>query len=189
MWLNRGGEETPKGVVAVRPDHSDANTEEHICPVCGTQIAGDSRVRRCPRCRAKVLWREGRTPEPPVDYGTVLFNTRLCGIMAGIQVGMIALLLTGYRLPLPWGIALVMLASPFAGYYLASFAAASVPASWRTGLLVAALALNAGLMVALIGAVTGISDPIVLAAIAVGIGFAIRPFIERAVKQGTGEDR
>jgi hypothetical protein len=118
----------------------------------------------------------------------VLFNTRLCGIMAGIQIGMITLLLTGYRLPLPWGVALIVLAIPFVGYYVGGHAARRVPREWRSGLLVAALAVNAGLLVSLIIAVIGLSDPVALAAIAVGVALVVRPAIHRAVIQGATGD-
>lgn len=183
MWLN-GGEVTAKAVVVMQPNH---NADARECPVCGTRLPRGAQHRRCPRCGAKKLWSQ-QPEQPPVDYGTVLFNTRLCGIMGGLQIGMIALLLTGYRLPLPWGVAVIMLATPFVGYYLGGLTARCVPRSWRVGLLVAALALNAGLVVALIAAVMVTPDPVVLAAIAVGVAFALKPLIHRAVAQGSTDE-
>lgn len=163
------------------------NANEHECPVCGTSLPDDTEPRRCPRCGARNLWSR-QLEQQPVDYGTVLFNTRLCGIMAGIQIGMIALLLTGYRLPLPWGLVVTMLATPFIGYYLGGLAARLAPRSWRVGLLVAALALNGGLVIALITAVMLAPDPLLLAAIAFGVAFILRPLIHRAIVEGTTED-
>ena len=130
-----------------------------------------------------MRWKHGkRLPQAqPVEHGTVLFNTRLCGIMAGLQIAMIGLLLAGYRLPLPWGVAVIMLAAPFVGYYLAGLAVRLTLPAWRSGLLVGALTLNAGLLVALIFAVTGVSDPVILGGSAVFVAFLLRSIIHRAV--------
>ncbi|MEA3401204.1 MAG: hypothetical protein U9R79_08185 [Armatimonadota bacterium] len=154
------------------------DTERWTCPVCGTELPDDEHLRRCPRCGAKALWRRR---EPAVAYGVVLFNARLCGIMAGIQAGMIAVLVAGYRLPIPWGVALAVAALPVLGYWLAGFVAQRVPRSWRTGLLVWVLALNAGLLAALIVAVLGYMDPLALAAITVGVAAVLSHTIRKAV--------
>jgi len=114
----------------------------------------------------------------------VLFNARLCGIMAGIQVGMIALLVAGYRVPIPWGVGLAVAALPVLGYLLAGEVARRAPAAWRASLLVGPLALNAGLLVALIAAILGMTDPVVLAGVAAGAAALLAPLIRRPVTGG-----
>ncbi len=114
----------------------------------------------------------------------MLFNARLCGIMAGIQVGLIALLVAGYRVPIPWGVGLVMATLPVVGYLIASEAARRAPAAWRASLLVGALALNAGLLVALTADILGMTDPVVLAGITAGVAASLAPLIRSAVMHG-----
>jgi len=150
------------------------------CPVCGTELTPET-GRRCPRCGARTLWH----PRPSaIDPGVALFNLRLCGIMAGIQVAMLALLLAGYRLPIPWVVAMVAAALPVLGYVLASELTHRVPAPWRASLLAGGLALNGGLLIALIAAIMGLGDPIVIAGVAVGIALLTMPLIRRAVTGG-----
>ena len=85
---------------------------EHICPVCGRGLGSSPDLRRCPHCGARALWRSGRTA---LDLSLVLFNARLCGIMAGIQAGLIALVAGGYRMPVPTWLVAVTALLPVAG--------------------------------------------------------------------------
>jgi len=154
------------------------DADRRHCPVCGAGLPEGRTLRRCPSCGARVLWTEA---EPAPAPGVVLFNARLCGIMAGIQVGMIALLLAGYRLPIPWGVALIVVALPVAGYVIAGEVARHVPEHRRAGFLVAVVALNAGLLAAVIAAILGLVDPVALALVAAAVGGLLAPAIGRAV--------
>jgi len=155
------------------------DADRRHCPVCGAGLPSGRKVRRCPSCGARALWTEA---EPAPAPGVVLFNARLCGIMAGVQVGMIALLLAGYRLPIPWGVALIVVALPVAGYAIAGEVARHVPEDRRAGFLVGVVALNVGLLAALIAAILGLLDPVALAVIAAGVGALLAPAIGRAVR-------
>ncbi len=151
------------------------------CPVCGTALPTDNALRRCPRCGARILW----TPSaPPLGAGVLLFNARLCGIMAGMQIGMIALLVAGYRLPLPWGVAMIVIALPITGYVLAGEMARRTPAHLRLSALVLVVASNAGLLVALTAAILGLLEPVTLAIIAGLVGALTAPCIRKAIKDG-----
>lgn len=112
----------------------------------------------------------------------LLFNARLCGIMAGMQIGMIALLVGGYRLPIPWGVAIIVVALPIAGYVLASEVARRTPAAWRLNMLVAVVAANAGLLAALTAAILGLVEPVALAIIAALVGGLTAPLIRKAIR-------
>lgn len=186
MCLNMSGEGNTQAWRSIM-DPADEPRQDR-CPVCGTPLPDDRRMRRCPRCGARILWRQADV-EPQVEFGVVLFNGRLCGIMAGIQLGMIGLLVTGYRIPLPWAVALIVLSLPVAGYIAAGAAVRAAPPSWRTGLLVFVLALNAGLLAALIMAVLGLFDPLVLAGITVAVAAGVSRFIRRAVTGGRARRR
>jgi len=155
------------------------DAERKRCPVCGAGLPSGRELRRCPSCGARALW-TGAEPAPPP--GVVLFNARLCGAMAGIQVGMIALLLAGYRLPIPWGVALIVVALPVAGYVIAGEFARHVPEGRRAGFLVGVVALNAGLLAALIAAILGVLDPAALGLVAAGVAVLLAPAIGRAVR-------
>lgn len=158
------------------------DSESTRCPVCGTKLPPEA-GRRCPRCGARILWR----PEAPaVDVGLALFNLRLCGIMAGVQAAMLGLLFAGYRLPIPWGVALVIAALPVVGYVLAGELFRLAPASWRLSLLAGGLALNAGLLVALIATLLGLTEPLTLAGITAGVMALTAPLIRRGI---TGASR
>lgn len=150
------------------------------CPVCGTELIREA-GRRCPRCGARTLW---RAHAPVFDVGMTLFNLRLCGIMAGIQIAMLGLLLGGYRLPIPWGVALLAAAAPVAGYVMAGELARRAPRSWRAAALAGGLALNGGLLIALIAAVVGVTAPLTLAGLAVGVAALTMPLIRRAIAGG-----
>jgi len=117
----------------------------------------------------------------------VLFNARLCGIIAGIQVGMIGVLVAGYRLPIPWGVALVVTLLPVAGYLLAGWAVQSTPASWHPNLLVGGLSGNVGLLVALVAAILGAVDPAFLGGLTVVVAALLWPVIRRAVTASSQE--
>lgn len=147
------------------------------CPVCGTELPPET-GRRCPRCGARTLWRPRASP---VDIGMALFNLRLCGIMAGIQTAMLGLLLAGYQLPIPWGVAALAAALPVVGYLAAGELAQRAPSTWRMPLLAGALALNAGLMTALIAAIVGLSEPVTLAGLVAGVTILTAPLIRRSV--------
>ncbi len=137
----------------------DERANKDVCPVCGTQLPEEPGVRRCPRCGARAIaWR----PEQPLDEPVVLFNARLAGIMAGVFTSMLALLVLGYRFPLPWGVALITLALPVAGYVVFGTVAQKVPASWRTQYLAGVLALDAGLLTAVFVSVMGLTSPTAL---------------------------
>ncbi len=155
------------------------DVDRRHCPVCGASLPDGRTLRRCPRCGARSLWAEA---EPAPAPGMVLFNARLCGIMAGIQVGMIALLLAGCRLPIPWGVALIVVALPVAGYLIAGQMARHVPEHGRAGFLVSVVALNAGLLAAVIAAILGLMDPVALALVAAGVGGLLAPAIARAMR-------
>ncbi|MGD9498235.1 MAG: hypothetical protein AB7Y46_18185 [Armatimonadota bacterium] len=124
-----------------------------------------------------------------MDAGVLLFNLRLCGIMAGLEVGMMGLLVAGYQVPVPWGAALCVAALPVLGYLLAGEMARRVAEQWRAALLVGALAVNAGLFAALCTAVLGATDPIVLAGIAAAVALLCVPAIRRAVLPVAGDGR
>ena len=159
----------------------DPSPEEPVCPVCGTRMPGSPSVRRCPRCGARALrWQA----EPPCDPGVVLFNARIGGLTAGALLAMMALVLLGYRLPLPWEVALAALACPIGGYVLLGEGAQKVPPSWRTHYLVGVLALNAGLLMASVVAVIGVVSLPALAGIVSGVAALTWPFIRRAVAEG-----
>lgn len=159
----------------------DPGPEEPLCPVCATRMPESPGVRRCPRCGARALrWRA----EPPCDPGVVLFNARIGGLTAGALIAMVALVLLGYRLPLPWEVVLAALACPIGGYILLGAGAQKVPPSWRTHYLVGVLAVNAGLLMASIGAVIGLVSLPALAGIVAGVAALTWPLIRRAVTEG-----
>jgi hypothetical protein len=168
--------------VTMAPEQSP---DERTCPVCETRLPDDPAVRRCPRCGAKaLLWARER----PLEQAVVLFNARLAGIMAGALASMLALLLLGYRFPIPWGVALVAVSLPVAGYIAFGTMARNVPRSWRTHYLVAVLALNAGLLMATVVALMGLMKVLPLLAIAVGTGALVWPVIKRAVSASMRND-
>ncbi len=177
MWLNRGRRHNEDDGGAQMSPARD--TQWRRCPVCGAGLPDDRAMRRCPRCGARTLWTSAEAAPAP---GVVLFNARLCGIMAGIQVGMIALLVGGYHLPLPWGTVLIVVALPVLGYAIAGEVAHRVPQSSRAGFLVIVVALNAGLLAALIAAILGLLDPVALGVIAAGAGGLLAPAIGRAIR-------
>lgn len=151
------------------------------CPVCGTELTPEV-GRRCPRCGTRTLW----VRQPAVmERGVALFNLRLCGIMVGIQTAMLGLLLAGYRLPIPWGAALIAAALPVVGYVLATELARRAPAGSLPSLLSGGLALNAGLVVALMAAIMGLEEPLTLAGIIAGVMALTTPLIRKAVTGGT----
>jgi hypothetical protein len=161
--------------VTMSPEESP---DERTCPVCDTPLPRDPSVRRCPSCGARAIaWIRQRQLDSPV----VLFNARLAGIMAGIFVGMLALLVLGYRFPLPWAIALAAMSLPVAGYIAFGELARKVPASWRTQYMVGVLSLNAGLLAALIAGVIGLTHPIPLTGITAVVAVLTWPIIRRAV--------
>lgn len=163
----------------------DERPDERICPVCETRLPRDSSVRICPRCGARALhWARER----PLDMGVVLFNARLAGIMAGVFIAMLALLVMGYRFPIPWGVAVGAMALPVAGYIGFGAVARKVPRSWRTQYMVGTLALNAGLLAATVTAVVGLLRPVPLAAIVAGVTALVWPLISRAVTDSTRPD-
>ncbi|MFW6437728.1 MAG: hypothetical protein ACOCZ7_01835 [Armatimonadota bacterium] len=126
--------------------------------------------------------------ERPIAEAVVLFNARLAGIMAGVFVAMLSLLVLGYRFPIPWGVALVAFSLPIAGYIGFGGAARKVPASWRTHYLVGVLALNAGLLIAAVAGLAGVTHPASLIAItAVVAALSWRPIL-RAVTNGMRPD-
>jgi len=163
----------------------DESPHERTCPVCETRLPRDPAVRRCPRCGARALqWAQDR----PLEQAVVLFNARLAGVMAGVFMAMLALLLTGYRFPIPWGVALAALALPVGGYIAFGEAARQVPRSWRTHYLVAVLALNAGLLAATVAGVMGLMSLLPLIVVTVGTGALVWPVIRGAVTNSTKID-
>jgi len=163
----------------------DERADERVCPVCETELPRQRHVRRCPRCGARALpW----ATEKPVSEAVVLFNARLAGIMAGVFIAMLALLVMGYRFPIPWGVALIALALPVAGYVGFGAAARKVPRSWRTQYLVGVLALNAGLLVTAIAGLAGVTHPFTLILITVLVAALSWRGIRRAVTQSTRPD-
>jgi hypothetical protein len=156
----------------------DERANQDVCPVCGTVLPKAPGVRRCPRCGARALaWRT----EEPLEMPVVLFNARLAGIMAGIFTAMLALLVLGYRFPLPWGVALVAMALPVAGYITFGGGAQKVPASWRTQYLAGVLALDAGLLAAVVAGVMGLTGPMLLLAVTGAVCVLTWSYIRRAV--------
>jgi len=148
------------------------------CPVCGRGLGFSPELRRCPHCGARALWRQR---EPALGLPLVLFNARLCGIMAGIQVALIALLI-GSRGPTPplallWG-SLVLAA---AGYVIAGAVALRIAPPARRGLLVLMVALNLGLLMALIAAELGLSEPVSLLGVTALGTAATWPLVARAL--------
>jgi hypothetical protein len=163
----------------------DQSPDERICPVCETKLPNSPSVRRCPNCGAKALpWAR----EQPLPRAVVLFNARLAGIMAGVFVAMLALLLLGYRFPIPWGVALVAVSLPVLGYVGFGAVARVVPSSWRTQYMVGALALNGGLLTAMVAAVMGLVQVLPLLGITVGVAALVWPVIHRAVAESSRED-
>ncbi len=159
--------------------------EERECPVCQTRMPDGLDMRRCPRCGARVLHWAG---ERPYDRGIVLFNARIGGLTAGAFVSMMTLLLLGYRFPLPWGVVLIALALPVAGYVLLGEGAQKVPPTWRTHYLVGVLALNAGLLAASMAAVIGLLALPALAGIVAAVGTLAWPVIRAAVTASAPRD-
>ena len=175
LWLNMTEVSmTERDMRMSRDECPDGRT----CPVCGTRLPDEPGIRRCPRCGARAL---GWAAERPPEWGIVLFNARLSGIMAGLFLAMIGLLLMGYRFPVPWQAASIAMALPVAGYILFSAGARKVPRSWRTHYLVGVLALNAGLLVATMAAIVGLLVPLTLAGVAAAVAAAVSPLIRRAV--------
>ncbi len=163
----------------------DESPQERTCPVCGTKLPDAPSVRRCPNCGAKALqWKQ--RPQP--DAGTVLFNARIAGIMAGGFLAMTGLLVLGYRFPLPWYVALTALALPIAGYAALGAVAERIPRSWRTHYLVGVLAADAGLLTATVLAVMGFVAALPLLGIAAGVAVVMWPFIRRAVAGSIRDD-
>ncbi len=164
----------------------DEQTDNRICPVCETPLPDDPGVRRCPRCGARALaW----ATERPLELPVVLFNARLAGVIAGVLVAMLTLLVLGYRFPLPWGVALIALALPLAGYITLGSVAQTVPASWRTQYMAGVLALDAGLLAGLIAGVVGLVHPAPLAAVVGIVAMLTWPFIHRAVTASTRSEK
>jgi hypothetical protein len=110
-----------------------------------------------------------------------LFNARLCGIMAGIQIAMIALLVMGARLPIPWPLALSVVALPVVGYMLVGVIVPRMPAEWRTTYLVGAISLNAGLLGAAASAILGLLDPTLLLAVTAALMALLWRPLRRAI--------
>ena len=163
----------------------DTSPEERRCPVCQTKMPDDLDMRRCPRCGARALqW----VRERPYDRGVVLLNARIGGLTAGGFVAMMALLLLGYRFPLPWGVVLSALALPVAGYVLLGQGAQKVPPTWRKHYLIGVLALNAGLLVASMAAVIGLLALPVLVGIVIGTGALVWPIVRAAVTASPPQD-
>lgn len=153
---------------------------EEVCPVCGQGLPAGGRARRCPSCGARTLWQR---PRGRADAAVVLFNSRLCGIIAGIQMAMMALLLSGYRIPLPWTLALGAASLPVIGYLVAGTLARWVRAESRRGYLVFLMSLNAGLLAALIAAVLGASGLGLLVVIALAAGVPCSRLISRILPE------
>ncbi len=153
-----------------------------VCPVCETELPPQPNLRRCPRCGARALaW----VAERPLEQPVVLFNARIAGIMAGVFVAMLALLVLGYRFPIPWGVALIAMALPVAGYVIFGAAARKLPPSWRTQYMVGVLALNAGLLVAAIAGLAGVTHPMSLIGIVALVAALSWRGIRHAVTQST----
>ena len=175
----------------MRDSQSDA-----VCPVCGGGLPQAGHVRRCPTCGARILWQRARATtglgrsvllqQPAASsqhpsFGVVLFNSRLCGIIAGIEVAMLLLLTSGYRIPLPWGLALSAAALPVIGYLAAGAVAQRLQPEARRGYLIFLMSCNAGLLAALIVAVAAPCGTGILLAIAVGAGVLSARFISSVV--------
>lgn len=158
----------------------------HTCPACGRGLGPSPELRRCPHCGARALWRRR---EPALDLPLVLFNARLCGIMAGIQVALIALLV-GSRGPAPppavlWA-SLVLAA---VGYVIAGAVAVRIAPTARRGFLVLMAALNLGLLTALIAAELGLSEPVSLLGVTAFGTAASWPLVARALTVWVEEER
>ena len=151
---------------------------ECACPVCGRRLPDARELRRCPSCGARLLWRRTR---PHLSLGIVLFNARLCGIVIGTEIGMTALLLLGYRLPLPYGVMLGAAALPVIAYLLAGAIAQKLLPEARRGYLLLLMSVAAGLLVALIAATLGISGASPLLTIAALAGVLSSRLISRHV--------
>lgn len=156
----------------------DEQRDERICPVCETPLPDDPGVRRCPRCGARALpWTRGRS----LELSVVLFNARLAGIMAGAFVAMLGLLVLGYSIPIPWGVALAALALPVLGYIVFGGVARIIPSSWRVDYMAAMLTLNIALLVAVIAGIIGLTNPMTLIGIAALTAIVSWRFIRRVV--------
>lgn len=139
---------------------SDGQTRHGVqCPVCGQTLATCPALRRCPRCGARTLWRNAEMG-PPLPL--VLFTARLCGVIAGIQVSLLLLLSGGYHLPLPLAVVGAAALLPLVGYALAGLGALHIAPEWRRGYLTLVLALDCGLLGALIIAQCGLAEPVSL---------------------------
>ncbi|MCD6360607.1 MAG: hypothetical protein J7M38_07025 [Armatimonadetes bacterium] len=157
----------------------EESCDKRVCPVCGQGLPGESSTRRCPHCGARTLWSR-RTSAAPLPL--VLFNARLCGIMAGIQVGLISLLCGGYHVPvppLPFAVSALM---PIGAYVLAGAIAQRIAPEVRGGYLALVLALNAGLLAALASAELGLVEPVSLLAITALGTAAAWPLVARALE-------
>ncbi len=160
----------------------DAGPAEGRCPVCDAPVPEEAALRRCPRCGARLLsWARQR----PLDYGIVLFNARIGGVTAGAFIAMLGLLLLGYRVPLPWVVAVVALALPVSGYILLGRTAQIIPPSWRLQYLVAILALNAGLLAATVLSVLDLVRIPGIALTIVAVAALTWPIIRKAVVSET----
>lgn len=120
-------------------------------------------MRRCPHCGARNLWRKAeRAPGLPL----VLLTARLCGIIAGVQLGLLALLCGDHRAQQPSALVTGTVLLPVAGYLVAGFIAAHIAPEWRRGYLALVVAANLGLLAATVAAELGLGDPVALLGVA-----------------------
>ena len=94
---------------------------------------------------------------------------------------LIALLLLGYRLPLPYGVVLAAAALPAGAYLLAGAVAPRISPDARKAYVVFLMSASAGLLVALIAATMGLSAVGLLLMVAVLAGVASSRLISRHV--------
>jgi len=159
---------------------------EQRCPVCGRGLPPSPVTRRCPGCGARTLWQEG---QGPLALPVALFNGRLCGIIIGVQVGLVIMLTVAAGQALAAPVVATCLLAGAAGYVVGGAIALRISPGNRRGYLVVMLSIIAGLTGALIAGIVGIGDPVALLGIAVALGVVSSPLISRAVWSWTDSGR
>ncbi len=151
---------------------------QHVCVACGRGLPDAPDVSRCPHCGARVLWRP-ESGQP--SAGMALFAARMCGIMAGLQIGLIWAIVTarsGTYLPALLASFVVL---PVVGYIVLGTLVARVDATGRPGLVSAIAAVNMGLAAMQVAGVLGVNDLNLLASFGLIVAAVSRHLIAASI--------